>query len=283
MDKRKKWRNAACVLFFVFFFSCLTINHIYFFDPLSPFSLSPTSSPSSPTAALFNQLYVDPVKEEASTLSSSTPSQRQGDRIRMSTASQSLSLPLPRSQEKPRRYPHLLSSSKKVTSDTRGNLGPPEVVTRDDVKDWLKDRWQAASDMKGTPLKGKHWLQIDLERPCTLTSTLIDFETAYSQDWVIQGKVDPSANDWFDLVSSRSPTFQQYKTKLQNYEHIIQSVNITHDSNGEAEYYNNSNEGNNAYNNQNKRIRFVRLLINSPSTRWGTSVWRWKLFGFESI
>ena len=36
----------------------------------------------------------------------------------------------------------LLSLSKPVVADVRGNLGPPTVVTNENVSDWLKDRWQ---------------------------------------------------------------------------------------------------------------------------------------------
>lgn len=41
-----------------------------------------------------------------------------------------------------------------ATSDVRGNLGRPSVVTSPAVKDWLKDRWQAAVDMTGKPIRG---------------------------------------------------------------------------------------------------------------------------------
>jgi hypothetical protein len=37
----------------------------------------------------------------------------------------------------------LLSLGKPVTSDVRGNLGPPSVVTSESMEDWLGDRWQA--------------------------------------------------------------------------------------------------------------------------------------------
>ena len=36
----------------------------------------------------------------------------------------------------------LLSKNKSVTSDVRGNLGPPSVITSESTEDWLKDRWQ---------------------------------------------------------------------------------------------------------------------------------------------
>ena len=40
----------------------------------------------------------------------------------------------------------------------RGNLGPCDVVIQGAPgSDWLKDRWQAASDMGGTAIKGRHY------------------------------------------------------------------------------------------------------------------------------
>jgi hypothetical protein len=36
----------------------------------------------------------------------------------------------------------MISLNKPVTSDVRGNLGPPEMVTNERIEDWLKDRWQ---------------------------------------------------------------------------------------------------------------------------------------------
>ena len=43
-----------------------------------------------------------------------------------------------------------------VSSDVRGNLGSSQVIVQDPPGvDWLKDRWQAASDMGGTAIKGE--------------------------------------------------------------------------------------------------------------------------------
>ena len=51
-----------------------------------------------------------------------------------------------------------------MTASVRGNLGPASVVTSSRIDDWLKDRWQAAKNMQGTPISGAHWLEVDLER-----------------------------------------------------------------------------------------------------------------------
>ena len=57
----------------------------------------------------------------------------------------------------------------------RGNLGPCDVVIQGTPgSDWLKDRWQAASDMGGTAIKGRHWIELDLGRSVAARRVLID-------------------------------------------------------------------------------------------------------------
>ncbi|KAK3266463.1 hypothetical protein CYMTET_24914 [Cymbomonas tetramitiformis] len=73
-----------------------------------------------------------------------------------------------------------------VTSDVRGNLGPASVVTSAAHGDWLKDRWQGAKDMSGTPIPGEHWLTIDLGRPCAIAQVEVDFEVAYAASYDVE-------------------------------------------------------------------------------------------------
>jgi hypothetical protein len=62
--------------------------------------------------------------------------------------------------------PILLTTGAVVTSSTQGNLGPPSVVADQSVKDWLKDRWQCATDMSGNPMPLPQYLQMDLTSSC---------------------------------------------------------------------------------------------------------------------
>ena len=48
----------------------------------------------------------------------------------------------------------LLSAGRPARASVRGNLSPAGVVTSAATDDWLRDRWQAASDMRGTPIRG---------------------------------------------------------------------------------------------------------------------------------
>ena len=68
--------------------------------------------------------------------------------------------------------------------DVRGNLGECGVIlNRGD--DWLKDRWQAASDMGGTAIPGPHNVEINFGRDVRVCSVEIDWETAYADDYAI--------------------------------------------------------------------------------------------------
>ena len=68
--------------------------------------------------------------------------------------------------------------------DVRGNLGECGVILNR-ADDWLKDRWQAASDMGGTAIPGPHKVEIDLGRDVQVCSVEIDWETAYAEDYTI--------------------------------------------------------------------------------------------------
>jgi hypothetical protein len=59
--------------------------------------------------------------------------------------------------------PVLVSENCPASSDVIGNLGPSSVITSEVTRDWLKDRWQAAANMRGEPIPGEHYIQIDLQ------------------------------------------------------------------------------------------------------------------------
>ena len=99
-----------------------------------------------------------------------------------------------------------------LTTSTRGNLGPPTVLNQNPPgSDWIKDRWQAASDMHGTAIKGSHWVHLDFSqlllldhenggegghggvsgrRGIQMTKIVLDWETAFATDYRIEGRMD---------------------------------------------------------------------------------------------
>ncbi|EED87003.1 predicted protein [Thalassiosira pseudonana CCMP1335] len=100
----------------------------------------------------------------------------------------------------------LISRNPKVviTSSARGNLGPPSVLNQNPPgTDWLKDRWQAASDMHGTAIAGSHWIEMDFTGVLNgkgttgaiyVTKVVLDWETAFAKDYRIEGRIDRPTN-----------------------------------------------------------------------------------------
>lgn len=152
----------------------------------------------------------------------------------------------------------LISSGCKATADTRGNLGPASVVTSSKNDDWLKDRHQFASDMNGTPIPGKHWIQIDLLAdalmPADLTAARVDWETAHAEAYFFECAPSPHGPYVKRAEESRARVIPSPKG------HIIDDVRFR------------SVEPKSG-------CRYVRLLIEKPATHWGASVYELKIYG----
>jgi hypothetical protein len=113
----------------------------------------------------------------------------------------------------------LLSRNATVTADVRGNLGEAMVLADPNGTDWLRDRWRAASDMHGTEIRGRHWVRLEFAATSNaaspsrignggsgggsyggnssgiITSIILDWETAYSDDYVIHGLLRDDGNE----------------------------------------------------------------------------------------
>ena len=145
----------------------------------------------------------------------------------------------------------LLSAGRPVTSDVRGNLGVPSVVTDERVADWLTDRWQAASDMGGTPIPGPHWLEVDLGGPALLERILLDWEAAFATQWTLSARIAPG-DAWAALARGTDA-----RETARDARHVVQEAALAAGARG----------------------RFVRLDIEAPATQWGASLWRLQVWG----
>jgi len=139
-----------------------------------------------------------------------------------------------------------------VTSDVHGNLGDPIVVLSERVENWLSDRWQAASNMQGSPIPGEHYLHLCLSQKVIIKHVIIDFETAYSNHYKLFGCVTA------DKCITELATSINRKIVDTSKNHIIHLVEIN------SEY----------------PISSIKLVISKPSTQWGTSIWRLQLYGY---
>jgi len=59
--------------------------------------------------------------------------------------------------------------------------------------------------MRGEPIQGMHWVEVDLEEICAPSKILIDWETAYSENWVVEVSLRISL--YFLIL-----TFRKYKS-----------------------------------------------------------------------
>jgi hypothetical protein len=154
----------------------------------------------------------------------------------------------------------------KVTTDVRGNLGPPIVMIQENPgKDWIKDRWQAASDMHGTAIPGVHWVILEFPAPVTISKVILDWEAAFARDYRIE--VSNDELDWnvlFDShVDADRRTSQEFgqspgvksKTPL-HIEHTVTMLEVTQQS-----------------------YSFLRLYIRKSAMGWGVSLWQLDVYG----
>lgn len=230
----------------------------------------------------------------------------------------------------------VLSANCPVFADVKGNLGPADVLTKrieavttdsmtaEEVakvveEHWLTARWQAASNMKGDPIPGVHWLVLDLQSsgcsnsdakelqqedtsvstlvpPPRITKILLDWEDAHSKDFVVQGCNFPSgagtaalgladaggdvcsaacgAEDWKLLASSLAFT-ELPRTKR----HIRHQLLIG--GSGQAWQYGATTSGQLGSGMEFPAYRCVRIVINRPATRWGSSLWQVEVSGYR--
>ena len=173
----------------------------------------------------------------------------------------------------------LLSLHRPVKSDVWGNLGPPSVVTDESVEDWLKDRWQAALNMRGEPIPGSHWLEIDLLRECCVTKFLIDWEVAHSTRYEIWGSRQETQGMISDLHHGKHPGWYRLAISKNRKEGNRDKHHIVHEVEAWSKYRCHDeviSEGERGY-----IFRFIRLVILTPETQWGSSVWRFQVWGRE--
>jgi hypothetical protein len=164
-------------------------------------------------------------------------------------------------------------STTTVTASVRGNLGPPSVVVSDSVENWLKDRWQAASDMHGTAIQGSHWVQLDFHRHVMVDKVILDWESAYSDDYQIQS-IDSQTNQTtvlYDTTSMANPLIRQHKSREWGQSPGVEfkcPLHIEHTITLPKAVAVNS---------------ILQLWIRKPAKHgWGVSLWTVQVYGHEA-
>ena len=179
-----------------------------------------------------------------------------------------------------------MPSTVNVTTSVRGNLGPPSVLVEPSVERWLKDRWQAASDMHGSAIKGGHWVTLNFINPINknqkdivlVKKIVLDWESAFSEDYVLKGSIQqpsPERQSFviYDSYSGENAdvNYRNKKAKrtIEEYGqspwvqfkmplHIIHTIEL----------------------NEAISLDTLHLEIRKPGKHgWGVSLWKFEVFG----
>lgn len=186
-----------------------------------------------------------------------------------------------------------------VTSSARGNLGPPSVLNQEKPgTDWLKDRWQAASDMHGSAIPGTHWVLLDFSSMFSntkgairITKAILDWETAFASDYRIETRMDAPTSaggendDWCLLFDGGKESFGQ----SGQYPHA--SVEEHGLSPGVKErlplhvihkIYWMEGVHSDVYDEQCLSMRYLRIFIRKSARGWGVSLWQVDVYGYKT-
>jgi hypothetical protein len=174
--------------------------------------------------------------------------------------------------------PRNLSRSRQVTAtaDVRGNLGPASVVIQSvPGTDWIHDRWQAASDMHGTAIRGAHWILLDFGKEIVPERIILDWEAAYSDQYRLEASLDPitdqSPKDSIWIVFDSTDPLQKERiqvekkgqspgVKTETPLHVIHTLHPLKST---------------------KPLRYLRLYILSSAMGWGVSLWQFDVIGYS--
>lgn len=175
-----------------------------------------------------------------------------------------------------------------VTCDTRGNLGPCSVVNQiTPGTDWIKDRWQAASDMGGTAIPGHHWVEMDFHHKHFFSSVTLDWEAAFASAYRIEGSNDDGADrQWTVLYDGTLPASDQIdgqrtsteygqspgvKTKMPL--HVVHTVQLQMSRPAQQGLGLALSEA------ASTSFRRLRVYIVKPGRGWGVSLWQLDVLG----
>lgn len=158
-----------------------------------------------------------------------------------------------------------------VSADTTGNLGHPQVVIQNPPGgNWLKDRWQAASDMGGTAIPGEHYITLDFNRFVRAYHITLDWEAAYAKDYHVSVRSSPH-EEWKCLFDGASPDDHGRRSVTQSGQspgvtytlplHIIHNIDISQFRDID--------------------FRYLQVFIRKPAAGWGVSLWQVEVRGTE--
>lgn len=150
-----------------------------------------------------------------------------------------------------------------ISADVRGNLGSASVLNQDPPgTDWIKDRWQAASDMHGTAIQGAHWVMMEFPSRIAASYVILDWEAAFSKDYQIE--IQNDKDEWTVVFDTNKDSYQSREhgqspgVKTKTPLHIVHNITLT------------------------PSFSFTRLRvwIRSSAMGWGVSLWQVDVYGY---
>ena len=195
----------------------------------------------------------------------------------------------------------------KITSSARGNLGPPSVLNQvSPGTNWLKDRWQAASDMHGSAIPGTHWVIFNFSElfnnnnhgAVYITKIVLDWETAFASDYRIETRIDapttPSGqeDEWCVLYDAGKE--EKFAIGHQDKSERFQYPHVSNEEHGQSPGVKEKlplhiihtidwTDGSDLQNSNCHSLRYLRIFIRKSARGWGVSLWQVDVFGYETV
>eukprot|EP00937_MAST-01D_sp_MAST-1D-sp2_P001258 g1258.t1 len=174
----------------------------------------------------------------------------------------------------------LVSLGATAKADVRGNLGPASVVVQSPPgTDWIKDRWQAASDMHGTAIAGQHWVELQLRAMSGVERVRLDWEAAYCDEYVVQ-VAENTRSEWVTLFDGRKASDQKLRTTTKRGRspgveqetplHVVHDLDLR----GVGKRSKTAGPGKMAL-----PVRVVRVVMYKSAMGWGVSLWQFSVWG----
>lgn len=154
------------------------------------------------------------------------------------------------------------------------------MVQQHPGKDWIHDRWQAASNMHGKNIPGSHWVHLDFGTEIVVDKIILDWEAAYADHYRLEGSLEPITDEtsktekvWiiFDGTdpsqrNSRSveKSGQSPGVKTKTPLHVVHTLHPLQQP-------------------SQRPLRYLRLYILKSAMGWGVSLWQFDVFGYYKM
>ena len=138
---------------------------------------------------------------------------------------------------------------------------------------WLQERWQAALNMQGQPIPGNHWVEIDFQDENVTSDAIkkveIHWESAFASHFTLLGR-SADGTSWYKIGDQHDvvETMRKPQHVVMTLEDLPSARSYLGKLPVQAEKHG--------------PIRYLRLELTKPGTRWGYSLWRIKVWACQA-